>query len=238
MLAKRTEGKVNSAGGQIESIAVPLEYGLYRLATSEKRIVCRLGRQLDAIPADLLDSIGVNAGSQRLRQQLRTQTDAQVGQPGLHRPADPADLRSKDGVAVHLVNIHGTTQYHQTRHPGQVDILGHGCEHFEVLPSQANLLEAGFQRSERLVGNMLEDENGRHGTYLSRGCCLPQNRATGRGTLACARSKRRLWIVGGAGTGRRGGFFLDDSMLYTLGTDCATEDTEVTGEFLFSNMAR
>jgi hypothetical protein len=105
--------KVNGSCGEIERIAVQMEYGHSRGEGSEHRIAYALGRELDMSPSDLLAGPGMDVGPECARQQLRAEADPE------HRTArggcgtNEAPLGSKRGVALRLVHPHGSAQDHE-----------------------------------------------------------------------------------------------------------------------------
>ena len=92
---------------------MPLEDRQPRPAPGQQPIVGSLGRQLQRVPADLLEGIGRDPSAECLGQQLGPQANPQHGQTQADRLPDPIELRSKEGEFARLIDVHRAAKHDQ-----------------------------------------------------------------------------------------------------------------------------
>src|SRR5207302_3044723 len=104
------------ARGQLEDLAMPMENLLLGIKMVQERVLLRVGQRIDRMPPDLLAlPIGIDLASNRLRQELAAETNAEDWQLPLDRFAHPAQLPSEPWVARLVVYTHGSAEHDKTR---------------------------------------------------------------------------------------------------------------------------
>ncbi len=169
--------------GNLEGIAMPLEDFFRCREMPEQRIVHALGSRGEVVPADFLDFIGNDTGTECPCDQLRSQADAEHR----HAPFDGrANRRHLDGqmrVACGFIAVHWSTEYHQAVIAIDLGALVRLTAEIHITDAKAGIAKQRIERAENLVGYMLKNEYAMHEGNLSRWC----QGAKGLTPSACSR---------------------------------------------------
>ena len=130
---------------------------------AEQRIAARRGAGRHVEPADLRLGRAADVTTERVRQQLRSEADAEHGTPVIEGVADHAQLVREMRKALGLVDVHRTAQDDQRVVAVDLRLRLRVPREVDVADPEAFAAEVRVEGSENFVGGVLEDEKLGHG---------------------------------------------------------------------------
>src|SRR5262245_34247363 len=120
LLVRRGAGEVPRVGRKLVRVAVHVEDGERRLEDTEHQVVPSVVRQRDRGPTDLAPLARVDACPEHLRDQLRTEADAEdrtsSGERALYEPG----LGGEEGMAGAVVHRHRAAEHDEPAHAPEI----------------------------------------------------------------------------------------------------------------------
>jgi len=141
---------------------VPLEDRLARAEAGEEGARPPGLGEVEIVPPDLLLWAGEHLPAQGPGHELRPETDAQDRHLSLDGFADEIHLVAKVGVAVRLVDIHRSAKDDEPIVPPEPRSRRREASEVHVADAEAGLAKQGIEDPQRLVGDVLADQDLRH----------------------------------------------------------------------------
>ena len=145
-----------------ESVAMPLKDFFAVSKVAEQRVAPAFCGGFDVVPADFLDGICRDLGTERAGQQLSAEADTKYRLACRDGFADGRDLNGQMRMVVYLIAVHRTAKHDQAMIATEIRYRIGLSPEILVPDAKAGIPQQGIEGAEYLVRDVLKNKQAMH----------------------------------------------------------------------------